>query len=212
MAAPAGRPGQTTDPATEKWYYAIVVSLSDDFKMVTDRSQGGSAASAQASPLEPSALEASRQDPSRLNPGQLDPSGLDPEGPSPNPLSPNPQAPLGQRLGHPTALLLLLAPLGQLSGDGQLRELMKERRGHGGGDAELWYLPPFLLVSLGLGRRDQEGLAALDPGVITWLQLRFGGVVKSASIDPASLAAKAQTLPAPPPLAALGSGGSGTRS
>ena len=186
--------------------------------MVTDRSQGGPAASAQASPLEPSplepsALEASLQDPSRLNPGQLDPSGLDPEGPSPNPLSPNRQVPFGQVLGQPAALpLLLLAPLGQLSGDGQLRELMKERRGHGGGDAELWYLPPFLLVSLGLGSRDQEGLAALDPGVITWLQLRFGGVVKSASIDPASLAAKAQTLPAPPPLAALGSGGSGTRS
>jgi hypothetical protein len=91
--------------------------------------------------------------------------------------------------------------LGQLSGDGQLRELMKERRSHGGGDAELWYLPPFLLVSLGLGSRDQEGIAALDPGVITWLQLRFGGVVRAAAtVDQASLKAKAATLPAPAPL------------
>jgi hypothetical protein len=169
--------------------------------MVAKRSQGSAAASTQASPL----------DPSRLNPSQLDPSGLDPERLSPNPLSPNPQVHLGQMLRRPTALLLV-APLGQLSGDGQLRELMKERRGHGGGDAELWYLPPFLLVSLGLGSRDQEGIAALDPGVITWLQLRFGGVVKSASIDQASLAAKAQTLPAPPPCAALSTGGSGTHS
>ena len=199
-APPADRADQTTDPATKKWYYAIVVSLSNDFKMVANRSQGSAAASTQASPL----------DPSRLNPSQRDPSGLDPEHLSPNPLSPNPQVHLGQMLRRPTALLLL-APLGQLSGDGQLRELMKERRGHGGGDAELWYLPPFLLVSLSLGSRDQEGIAALDPGVITWLQLRFGGVVKSASIDQASLAAKAQTLPAPPPLAALGPRGSGTR-
>ena len=124
----------------------------------------------------------------------------------PNPLSPNPQVPLGQTPRLPTPLLLL-APLGQLSGDGQLRELIKERRGHGGGDAQLWYLPPFLLVSLGLGSRDQEGIVALDTGVITWLQLRFGGVVGAATgLDQATLAAKAQTLPSPAPLAALGIG------
>ncbi len=124
---------------------------------------------------------------------------------------PNPQAPLGAPPCRQTPLLLL-APLGQLSGDGQLRELIKERRGHGGGDAQLWYLPPFLLVNLGLGSRDQEGIAALEPGVITWLQLRFGGVVSAAAdLDQASLAAKAQTLPSPPPLADLATGGSRTR-
>ena len=128
-----------------------------------------------------------------------------------NPLSPNPQVPLCQQQRQPTPLLLL-APLGQLSGDGQLRELIKERRGHGGGDAQLWYLPPFLLVSLGLGSRDQEGIAALDTGVITWLQLRFGGVVSAAAgVDQASLEAKAQTLPSPAPLAALATGVSGAR-
>jgi hypothetical protein len=124
---------------------------------------------------------------------------------------PNPQAPLGAPPCRKTPLLLL-APIGQLSGDGQLRELIKERRGHGGGDAQLWYLPPFLLVSLGLGSRDQEGIAALEPGVITWLQLRFGGVVRAAAgLDQASLAAKAQTLPSPPPLADLATGGSRSR-
>jgi len=117
-----------------------------------------------------------------------------------NPPSPNPQAPLGAPACR-QAPQLLLAPLGQLSGDGQLRELIKERRGHGGGDAQLWYLPPFLLVSLGLESRDQERIAALEPGVITWLQLRFGGVVSAAAgLDQASLAAKAQTLPSAPPL------------
>ena len=124
-----------------------------------------------------------------------------------HPPSPNSQAPLGAPPSRQTPLLLL-APLGQLSGDGQLRELIKERRGHGGGDAQLWYLPPFLLVSLGLGSRDQEGIAALEPGLITWLQLRFGGVVSAAAdLDQASLAAKAQTLPSPPPLADLATGG-----
>ena len=128
-----------------------------------------------------------------------------------HPPNPNPQAPLGPPPCRQTPLLLL-APLGQLSGDGQLRELIKERRGHGGGDAQLWYLPPFLLVSLGLGSRDQEGIAALEPGVITWLQLRFGGVVNAAAdLDQASLAAKAQTLPSEPPLAALSPGSSGGR-
>ena len=128
-----------------------------------------------------------------------------------HPLSPSPQAHLGQA-GWSQAPLLLLAPLGQLSGDGQLRELIQERRGHAGGDAHLWYLPPFLLVSLGLGSRDQEGIAALDTGVITWLQLRFGGVVSAAAdLDQARLAAKAPTLPSPPPLAALASGGSNAR-
>jgi hypothetical protein len=53
------------------------------------------------------------------------------------------------------ALTLLLAPTGQLSGDGQLRELMAERRSHTGGDAALWFLPPSLL---------QERAAALPPG------------------------------------------------
>ena len=128
-----------------------------------------------------------------------------------HPPNPNPQAPLGATPCRQSPLLLL-APFGQLSGDGQLRELIKERRGHGGGDAQLWYLPPFLLVSLGLGSRDQEGIAALEPGVITLLQLRFGGVVSAAAdLDQASLAAKAQTLPSPPPLADLATGGSRTR-
>ena len=159
-------------------------------------------------------------------------------------LSPNPKMPLAQAPRRQTPLLLL-APLGQLSGDGQLRELIQERRGHigcavhgaangassgttsgaengrergqdNGGESDgagLWYLPPFLLVSLGLGNRDQEGIVALDPGVITWLQLRFGGLVSAAQgLEIATLAAKAQALPSAPPLAALATGGSNSRS
>ncbi len=134
------------------------------------------------------------------------PAPIHPRPLAPDPPGPSAQVPLGQAAQQPTPLLLL-APLGQLSGDGQLRELLQERRRHGGsggGGGQLWYLPPFLLVSLGLGSRDQEGLAALDSGVVSWLQLRFGGVIRATSgVDQATLAAKAQALPAPPPLAAL---------
>ncbi len=191
--------------------------------MVANQSQGSTGAQALTNPLNASS-------------------------PSANPLSPNPKMPLAQAPRRQTPLLLL-APLGQLSGDGQLRELIQERRGHigcaahgvangassgttsgttsgaengrerghdSGGESDgagLWYLPPFLLVSLGLGNRDQEGIVALDPGVITWLQLRFGGLVSAAQgLEIATLAAKAQALPSAPPLAALATGGSNSRS
>ena len=196
-------------------YYAIVVSLSDDLKMVASQPQSSAGAQAQANPLNASLA-------------------------SPNASSPNPKMPLAQAPRRQTPLLLL-APLGQLSGDGQLRELIQERRGHfdfaahgapsgttscaeigrerghdSGGESDgagLWYLPPFLLVSLGLGNRDQEGIVALNPGVITWLQLRFGGLVSAAQgLEIATLAAKAQALPSAPPLAALATGGSNSRS
>lgn len=77
-------------------------------------------------------------------------------------------------------LHLLLAPLGQLSGDGQLLELFKERRerqGHG----NLWYLTPSALTNAGLESGDplHEGVACEDGGVITWLQLRFGGTQRT---------------------------------
>lgn len=76
---------------------------------------------------------------------------------------------------------LLLAPTGQFSGDGQLRELMRERRSRA---SQIWYLPPALLEQLGLASAGPEGpslegLVTDDPSVQVWLQLRFGG--RSAS-------------------------------
>ena len=40
---------------------------------------------------------------------------------------------------------------------------------------------PFRLGNLGHERRDQKGNTALDPGVITWLQLHFDGGVSAAA-------------------------------
>ena len=51
-------------------------------------------------------------------------------------------------------LQLLVAPFPELSGDGQLRELMFERRRHQGiGDAGLWYCPPSVSSMLGVVAR-----------------------------------------------------------
>jgi hypothetical protein len=93
---------------------------------------------------------------------------------------------------HTQPFQLLLAPAGQLSGDGQLRDLMLERRNRTSGGATppsaIWFLPQELLRQLelklerGLGSANQhaqEGLLTEDPAVHVWLQLRFGG--RSAS-------------------------------
>jgi hypothetical protein len=95
-------------------------------------------------------------------------------------------------------LSVLLAPLGQLSGDGQLRELIEERRERRGADVELWYLEPGLVETLGPGI---EALVAGDPAVISWLQLRFGGSTALITLSPTLLHKHAGKLPpnAPPP-------------
>ena len=103
------------------------------------------------------------------------------------------------------SLQLLLAPCGQLSGDGQLRELMQERRRHvGNASGGLWYLPPALAAELPLpGEVAYEALAIADPSAAVWLQLRFGGTLRSASLSSAWLHEKALELPAPAPQAAV---------
>jgi hypothetical protein len=104
-------------------------------------------------------------------------------------------------------LAVLLAPPGQLSGDGQLRELMQERRGRLGPEVELWYLPPAQVLKLGLNgdRHDlREAVVAGDPAVITWLRLRFGGESDTALLAPALLMELAADLPPRAPLARLG--------
>lgn len=100
-------------------------------------------------------------------------------------------------------LTLLLAPAGQLSADGQLRELMAERQAHGQGDASLWFLPSALLPQLGITAPGQEAVAARDPGVITWLKLRFGGEVRPTTLTAAQLQERAAALPPRPLTAAL---------
>jgi len=100
-------------------------------------------------------------------------------------------------------LQLLIAFAGQISGDGQLRELMLERRlSHGTADGGLWYLPPSLVAQLGHSPHC-EALAVRNQRVAVWLQLRFGGQLQTACLAEAWLADQALALPSATPLAAL---------
>lgn len=106
-----------------------------------------------------------------------------------HPFSPLAEAPVA-------CLQLLKAPSGQLSGDGQLRELMQERRRHlNTANGGLWYLSPAMLQSLG-HLDGQEGLVIADPAAATWLQLRFGGQLSPLALSLASLDQLALALPA----------------
>ncbi len=115
------------------------------------------------------------------------------------------------------SLSFLVAPLGQLSGDGQLRELIEERRQHKGADVELWYLGPDLVEELHLAQafrhppaKDQrpgspqgpiEAIVAGDAAVITWLQLRFGGCAGSLALPTGWLQERAAAVPPRAPAA-----------
>ncbi len=100
-------------------------------------------------------------------------------------------------------LHVLLAPEGQLSGDGQLRELIAERRDRRGPDATLWHLSPKLVREIYLASGGQEAVVADDEAVITWLQLRFGGRAKTAVLSPELLRQRASALPPRAPQAAV---------
>jgi hypothetical protein len=90
---------------------------------------------------------------------------------------------------------LLLAPTGQLSGDGQLRELFQERRERHAGQGDLWYLSAPVVRVLGQGAAGHEAVVAVDPAVITWLQLRFGGIRRTVVLNTALLEERADALP-----------------
>jgi hypothetical protein len=100
-------------------------------------------------------------------------------------------------------LQLLVAPCGQLSGDGQLCELMQERRRHlGSASGGLWYLPPALTDELTLpAAGPREALAIADPRAAVWLQLRFGGRLEQICLSSTWLHDKALEPPAPAPQA-----------
>ncbi len=114
------------------------------------------------------------------------------------------------------SLSFLVAPLGQLSEDGQLRELIEERRDRKGADVELWYLGPDLVEDLRLSQafsrppgaspvgphaESIEAIVAGDPAVITWLQLRFGGCAGTLALPAGWLQERAGALPPRAPIA-----------
>tara|TARA_Y100001968_G_C19316280_1_gene696859 strand:- start:38 stop:382 length:345 start_codon:yes stop_codon:yes gene_type:complete len=81
-------------------------------------------------------------------------------------------------------LSVLLAPFGQLSGDGQLRESFSERRDRRGSDYPMWYLTPELVKELNISNKENhEAVVAEEALAIAWLKLRFGGQREEISLD-----------------------------
>ena len=95
-------------------------------------------------------------------------------------------------------LHVLLAPAGQLCGNGQLRESIYERRARRGADYPMWYLSPELVQKFNLHENPGfEAVVAKDPSSIAWLKLRFGGERKTAQIKITDLWEFAGAPPAP---------------
>ena len=93
-------------------------------------------------------------------------------------------------------LNVLLAPNGQLSGHGQLRESMSERRTRMGDDYPMWYLNPTLVKQFKVSEMEgMEAVIAEDKSTIAWLSLRFGGKRFTKSFDTEELWEKANVLP-----------------
>ncbi len=100
-------------------------------------------------------------------------------------------------MSEPQTVSVLVAPLGQLSGDGQLRESFHERRDRRGKDYPMWYLSPELVREFNLSNKDnQEAVVAEESLAIAWLKLRFGGERSEASLDKEKLW---EIASAPPP-------------
>ncbi len=96
------------------------------------------------------------------------------------------------------AVYALVAPLGQLSGNGQLRETVRERRNRLGDDVAFWYLSPPLVEKFNLSGSGMEGVVAEDSTAINWLKLRFGGESLKIEIDLEELREAAHGLPPAP--------------
>ena len=83
-------------------------------------------------------------------------------------------------------LNILLAPEGQLQGNGQLRESFHERRDRRGADYPMWYLNSSLVSKFNITEKEgYEAVVAEDATTIAWLKLRFGGekLRKELNID-----------------------------
>jgi hypothetical protein len=108
--------------------------------------------------------------------------------------TPTPTAATATVPAPPMQVQVLLAPVPQLSGDGQLRELIQERRERSDSTGAIWYLPPELVAAQGLGQ-GLEAVVTPAAAVCTWLQLRFGGCTSEAPLTRAWLDAEAGALP-----------------
>ncbi len=107
-------------------------------------------------------------------------------------------------MSEPQALYVLTAPAGQLTGNGQLRETIKERRSRKGEDVPFWYLSPELVEKFNLSTSEYEAVVAEDLTAINWLKLRFGGESRLIQIDLDQLREEAIDLPPPPSVRDIG--------
>ncbi len=95
---------------------------------------------------------------------------------------------------------VLIAPIGQLCGNGQLRETISERRNRKGVDVPFWYLSPDLIKRFNISKTDVEAVVAQEQTAINWLQLRFGGDISIIEFDLDQLKSEAMDLPPAAPV------------
>ncbi len=98
----------------------------------------------------------------------------------------------------PVELFALVAPVGQLTGNGQLRETISERRNRKGEDVPFWYLNQKLTNQLGISEGSNESVIASESTAINWLKMRFGGNIKIVKLQIDELRQSAMELPPPP--------------
>ena len=101
-------------------------------------------------------------------------------------------------MNESSLLYVLLAPVGQLTGNGQLRETVSERRNRLGEDVPFWYLSAELVKKFQLSDSVFEAVVSDDSTVIDWVRLRFGGEISTSSLDINELRQYAMELPPPP--------------
>ena len=101
-------------------------------------------------------------------------------------------------MSEPQALYVLLAPTGQLTGNGQLRETIRERRKRNGDDVAFWYLSPELVQKFNLPGTGMEAVVANELTAINWLKMRFGGESCTVQLDVDQLHKHANSLPPAP--------------
>ena len=99
------------------------------------------------------------------------------------------------------ALNVLIAPEGQLQGNGQLRESFYERRDRRGEDYPMWYLNSSLVSKFNITEKEgYEAVVAEDATTIAWLKLRFGGEKLSKELNIDELWQHASLPPEPPEI------------
>tara|TARA_Y100001968_G_C18987660_1_gene539918 strand:+ start:136 stop:486 length:351 start_codon:yes stop_codon:yes gene_type:complete len=102
-------------------------------------------------------------------------------------------------MSGPKSVYVLITPLGQLSGDGQLLESFRERRDRKGSDYPMWYLSPELIKEFDISNKENyEAVVSEESLVIAWLKLRFGGERLEKRLDIMKLREVASNLPPSP--------------